>query len=68
MDGRLFTAAWRRSAVRHGLREIDAAAERVVLDGRRAVAVEAGGTGVACGAVVVSGGSVICRMFWREAR
>ena len=57
VDGRRFTAALRRSAVRRGLREVDAAAERVVLDGRRAVAVQAGGTTVACGAVVVSGGA-----------
>jgi D-amino-acid dehydrogenase len=57
VDGRRFTAALRRSAARHGLAEMDALAERVVLDGPRAVAVEAGGTRVACGAVVVAGGA-----------
>jgi D-amino-acid dehydrogenase len=57
VDGRRFTAALRRSAVRHGLVEVGATAERIVLDGGRAVAVEAGGTRVACGAVVVAGGA-----------
>jgi D-amino-acid dehydrogenase len=57
VDGRRFTAALRRAALRRGLAEVDATADRIELAGGRAVGINASGATLACGAVVVAGGA-----------
>ncbi len=57
VDGRRFSGAVLRSAVRAGLDVVSGLAEGLVVSGGRVVGVAVGGDTVGCGAVVVAGGA-----------